>query len=217
MKVLRLTAEGSSTAIPEWFPEEKRYAFFHGKAPTGSAGKVSSYAYALRMSKKSFPAGESYNWQRMEYDLTLAHPRQSDELGNPIYVVRRSFTSGGDGNCLCLLNMCHGQMDNSAILFSWNEMVTFLGKGIEECAKQFRRGGARRALEIEQPVLLCRPGAKFEWAVNGLFSGVHSDFQAEWDGTNFHFIHQPLAVTNLMEQFHLANQSEQRRALRRED
>lgn len=165
------------------------------------------------MSKDSFPVGNAIDWQQMEYILRLANPPKSDALANPVRVLcRRPNSLTHDGGCVCLLDM-YSETEETATLFGWNQEVTRLGQGIVFRSVRLRGGGARLAIEMEYPVLLCQPGAKFEWVKNGLRHGAHYDYQAEWDGVNFH-VAQQLGVTNLMERFHLDEQSERRKALR---
>jgi len=167
-------------ATPQWLEREECFAFIHG--PTGEGAKG---AYELRLDRRRFTQKLLHTpdiWQEMKYIL---YPVEGchDALGNPRYVLMpyRRDLSGG---CLCLLDMSPKPGGSATLLNVRGAEI--LGKGVSlNAASSPRLGGARLASETEYPVLLCRPGAQFEWTRSGNLFGQPADFQASWDGSEF--------------------------------
>jgi len=203
MRVFKITESEVSIAIPVMLPGENCFGFFNGPKGETSAG-----AHYLRLTRRDFSPAKAYDWQKERYELFCPDPPRSnqlrldpslyDDLGNRIYFLRRSCSLSS--SCICLLNV-HPRK-GGIVTFSWDKEATVIGWGIGSCARQLKRGGARRATEVEYPVILCQPGAHFTWINHGLLFGSPGDVGATWDGNLLRVAPQPLmpALAERLEQ-----------------
>jgi hypothetical protein len=172
MYLFKINQTGARHAVPEWWKVERRFAVFHG------GEGFQSWKYCLRLSQRDFPEDGAHDWAHMSFRLLSSRPPQRDEMGNNLFVLKRGEK---DGKCIIFLDMEPG-VGGTGVFHSWNEQVSVLGHGMEvRPAPQNGHKGARRAIEIDYPVLVCKPGAQFSWERSGVgIGGV--DYTAEWDG-----------------------------------
>jgi hypothetical protein len=107
-------------------------------------------------------------------------------MGNDVFVLKRGEE---DGKCIVFLDMDPGA-GGTGVFHSWNEHMEVLGHGMEMRPAPNGRRGARKAIEIDYPVLVCAPGAQFSWERSGIAG--ERDFVAMWDGVGWGVRAQPL-------------------------
>jgi len=177
MKVFAISPSGARLAVPVPFSNERRYAFFHG------GEGANSWKYCLRLSKRDFPVGKIHQWEEEEFWLLPSVPKQWDEFGNLMHVLKRSAQLP-TRECLMLLDMSPGEK-GTGVLHSWNSAVRILGHGMEMKPAPHDGGrGARQSVEIDYPVLVCGAGAEFAWERNSgqVVRGGNFEYAACWDG-----------------------------------
>lgn len=169
MKVFIVNPSGAWNALPTLLKSENRFAFLHGNG-------LRSWEYCLRLSKRDFPLEKKYDWGNTHFTLLRDSAGQKDELGNPLYFLKKGNPSP---ESLVLLDM-QPSRDGLGILHAKNEKVSILGRGLE-----VRNGGkgSRATHEVEYPVLLCAPGAEFSWERSGRkYFGKEQNYKTQWDG-----------------------------------
>ena len=169
MRVYLVNPWGAWDALPTVIKNEDRFAFCHGNG-------LRSWEYCLRLSRRDFPLEKKHDWRNTHFVLVQDSARHRDELGNLLYVLKRDEPSQ---ECLVLLDM-QPCKEGLGVLHARNERVRVLGCGLE-----IRNGGkgSRATHEVEYPVLICAPGAKFSWERSGRkYFGKEQSFKAQWDG-----------------------------------
>lgn len=170
MRVVKVSPLGVRVSVPGLMMRpEHRFAFFHG------GGKLQSCRYCLRLSKRDFPISGNHDWERTDFQIMESKPRQWDEFGNLIHVLKRA--EGRTSGCIALLDMFPGE-GGMGILHSWNGQVSILGHGMCMVPSPRRGKASGRSIEIDYPVLVCAEGASFSWERTGNTFGRPSGYTA---------------------------------------